>query len=585
MRRLWLSLSILILVLLAIEGTQAQQTVSQGSSVIPPACNDQLNQSITSPTDIPLRQFVDIPVSIRCFRELPGNPSALDPGTMKRSIGRIQTHSSNKQLSSPTGTAGTSSPVSKAATPLALLSEYGGLTESTSNQTATTWIAPGTLVNTLNNSGLVRYCSPLLVINKGCVGQGMRRALNNASLGLSFNISTASKNITASVTNGTTGGSTQQVMATSTGQTTPTFAAAAGKYVILHSPTRGSLDTTKIDFAGEALSGTVADMDLKGYFPYLQWQSCVYTELNELRTSLATLKAQPNPNTEQISSIAEQASKFFWADYAQIADILLRREPVHCSVDYMPPPNPTASTSQDTLIADLNRFVIQSDVFESQLESAILAASSTPMLTAEYDFNTPQNQPTYSTVKSIFTYSWTKKNKEGASTPPASSALTLTLNAGVSIYSTAPSSTILGSSELRDVQFGMEWDKNIPSSQWSRWISWVGDTTASATYYYQDQTSPSILKVTPGTPLPGITFTGLPSTATQVFTQKGEIHLIQAKFGLGTGTNVKFPIAVSWSNRTELIAHPAWGLQFGIAYDFSSLLGGSGSNKGSSGSQ
>lgn len=78
--------------------------------------------------------------------------------------------------------------------------------------------------------------------------------------------------------------------------------------------------------------------------------------------------------------------------------------------------------------------------------------------------------------------------------------------------------------------------------------------------------------MTPGSPVNGITFTGLPSTATQIFTQKGNINVAQVRYGFGTGTNLKFPIAVTWSNRTELIAHPTWGLQFGVSYDFSSLL-------------
>jgi hypothetical protein len=102
----------------------------------------------------------------------------------------------------------------------------------------------------------------------------------------------------------------------------------------------------------------------------------------------------------------------------------------------------------------------------------------------------------------------------------------------------------------------------------------MGDSTASGTYYFQYQSSPAILNVTPGSPLNGITIIGLPSNATQIFTQKGSIHVFQLKYGLGTGTNVKFPIAVTYSNRTELIAHPTWGLQFGVTYDFTSLLGG-----------
>jgi hypothetical protein len=46
---------------------------------------------------------------------------------------------------------------------------------------------------------------------------------------------------------------------------------------------------------------------------------------------------------------------------------------------------------------------------------------------------------------------------------------------------------------------------------------------------------------------------------------------------------VKFPIAVSWSNRTDLITHSLWSAQFGVSYDFSSLLNSSSSTDTSSG--
>jgi hypothetical protein len=37
-------------------------------------------------------------------------------------------------------------------------------------------------------------------------------------------------------------------------------------------------------------------------------------------------------------------------------------------------------------------------------------------------------------------------------------------------------------------------------------------------------------------------------------------------------SSVRFPIAVSWSNRTELITKPAWRAQIGVSYDLDSLF-------------
>jgi hypothetical protein len=76
-------------------------------------------------------------------------------------------------------------------------------------------------------------------------------------------------------------------------------------------------------------------------------------------------------------------------------------------------------------------------------------------------------------------------------------------------------------------------------------------------------------------------FTGLPSSTTTAYAQRGVIHLGQAKLGFGTGNNMTFPLVFTYSNRSELVVHPTWGLQFGVTYNLSSLLssfGGVGSN-------
>jgi|SRR5580658_4343773 hypothetical protein len=77
------------------------------------------------------------------------------------------------------------------------------------------------------------------------------------------------------------------------------------------------------------------------------------------------------------------------------------------------------------------------------------------------------------------------------------------------------------------------------------------------------------------------------NTASLTLTQT--ISFVQLKSGLGTRKNVKFPIAFSYSNRTDLITRPLWSARFGVSYDFSSLfnsnVGGSGNDSGNGGSQ
>jgi hypothetical protein len=99
----------------------------------------------------------------------------------------------------------------------------------------------------------------------------------------------------------------------------------------------------------------------------------------------------------------------------------------------------------------------------------------------------------------------------------------------------------------------------------------LGAASISASYYFQHQNSPAILNLTPGTPLPGITFIGLPANATEAFAKKGDLHLAQVRLQLGQGS-VRFPVSVSYSNRTELVTKPVWRGQIGISYDFDALF-------------
>jgi len=252
-------------------------------------------------------------------------------------------------------------------------------------------------------------------------------------------------------------------------------------------------------------------------------------------------------------------------------------------------------------------------------------ASKKPEFALEYDLNTPQNKPGYSSAKATLNYSFgsTKKQvpeppKKGdpdslsgpqseihayaknqmdvlanatsgnssrtiqettANAKPKAEENTapwsLTAAGTAEIYNAAPATSIPSSSHLRDIQAGAEIAYLFsPSAKSGTIRQLIGDVTAAAAYSYQDQTSPAILT---GAALSD--FTGLPSSTTTAYAQRGVIHLGQLRLGLGKGANASFPIAFTYSNRTELVVHPTWGLQFGISYNLTSLLGSSGSSK------
>jgi hypothetical protein len=220
------------------------------------------------------------------------------------------------------------------------------------------------------------------------------------------------------------------------------------------------------------------------------------------------------------------------------------------------------------------------------IDAAIdLAKSSSPLLGFEYDLSTPQNLTNYSTLKANFSIQFGPNNKQTVAqsadklknavhgtksdatsntTPP----FTFTSFFGAALYNSGPSSSIPSASVLRDIQAGAEFSYLAKSAKLAGIGSLIGNTTLAAAYYYQDQTSPAILNGLPST----ITFTGLPSNTNTVFTSRGVINLAQIRLGFGSGKNITFPVSATYSNRTELIAHPTWGLQFGFNYNLSSLL-------------
>jgi hypothetical protein len=216
-----------------------------------------------------------------------------------------------------------------------------------------------------------------------------------------------------------------------------------------------------------------------------------------------------------------------------------------------------------------------------------------PIFSVEYDVNRPTGQPSNSVVRAIYQKSFLPKaatrditatqspkaptsesagkTKSASSTTPTP-ILTLTANGAVSFYNSNQSG-VPGAGSLRDEQFATEISHDFSMT------STLGqlNLTLSTAGYYQHQSSPAILNVTPGAPVDGVTFVGLPSTATKVFGETGNIGLWQLKLTTGSGSSVKAPLSFTYSNRTELIK-PTWKAQIGISYDFDSLLASSSSS-------
>lgn len=548
----------------------------------PPACQFVIN-SLSEPTDTNLRDlnvqinsFVNIPEQEQCLWQLINYGGALTEemknATVRAAVQKAfnaQKSINTVQTGSSPGSGGTTSAVSKPSTPMSAASEFGGITASASAQTVTLQTPLDGIPRALASRGLVPYCStPVMTVTLDgeCISNGLLSKLDRIGVGVSLNTGSAAQTARGSAT-GTSQGTAQQVSLTSMGTKVPTLAGAFVKFALIKSKAKLKLpDPSTIVATPEAAAAAALMSDLGQNENYAAWQDCLRTKLR--------------------GAAKDKRDEVFAKYYAQIVDVLLWQQPMDCSS------TPRASTASNTInpstlaapqrqfLDHLEEWIASAELVQAKFDEAVSKAAAAPIVSIEYDYNTPPNQPTNSTFKLVGSFSWPQPDKAAVagSAPAPTPPWTLTYNAGASVYDSTPASTIPGSSVLRDVQVGAELDRNIASSRLPSILGKIGDSTASLTYYFQDQTSPSILNVTPGSPFNGITISGLPSTATQIFAQKGNIHVAQLKWGLGSGKNVKFPIAVTYSNRTELITHRAWGLQFGVSYDLSALMG-TGSSK------
>jgi hypothetical protein len=441
-----------------------------------------------------------------------------------------------QQNGSSAGTAGSTNLVSKGATAevLSAAVEYGALTESTSGQTVTLQGSLGGVPALLSQNSILPVCTN--GDHSPCVNLKLINNLNRISYGIGFDTSTNSQSVNGTTTSSGSSSSAQPATFTAS---THTLNSATAKIVLISAPAAngtaianaiGKLTSTsnlsKMGTRLQAAANTFnADCPDGLGTALLGWQTAAFAAL--------TAPLAPGQTIEAV-----------WAAQGPGLIVALMGDGDKCSKNYL-----------DDAIAyssAFNNYLLAGNTFFQGLRA-------TPLLTIEYDFNSPASQPTNSTIRLIG-----QINKSG---------FTGSLNAAGSFYNSTPSSSIPGASLVRDFQIAGEGSYGFGDKNGQTSNPFLGTSTASLAYYYQDQTSPAILNVTPGQPASGVTITGLPSTATQVYAQRGVINVAQGKFTwIPSNWNINFPVSVTWSNRTELVTSPVWRGQLGISYDFDSLF-------------
>jgi hypothetical protein len=516
--------------------------------------------------------FLKIAKHITCFAsEIPtfSRTSALKA--------MAESFSNSKQQSNQAGSSGTTSSVSKPAGSTSLIQDVGGVSATSNGSALTFQFAPGDLVQQLASAGVIDFCTSTIKSPK-CTPTSRQGALAPATFSVTANTTSPGTSVT-----GTAAGSGTAVPVTLNSLSdTLTFGGVTAKYAFLYknrvssgtaNNTLSPADTAALE--AKAL-GNLSN-DLSSCIAYGKWQSNPATRANATQ---AMTVAQSGKDSVALYSFVADAYKDLYAMMGKDPTCKKPLSEIHDTLS-------TVSAYQAAIAA-------QNNIATSK--------TATPLLGIEYDFTTPANKPSYHSAK--LNFSWqsevgcnaqvegtatkalkTAGTKATSSTSPlascpatggaskatsttASPTWTISASGGADIYTDAPSSTIPSASRLRDVQAGAEITfvttnlfKN--SLSMSNFFSKVGDPSVVFAYYYQDQTSPSILNGPPST----ITFNGLPTTASQVFAARGPINVGQVRLGFGTGSNLRFPIAVSYSNRSDLIVHPFVGVQFGLSYD------------------
>jgi hypothetical protein len=202
---------------------------------------------------------------------------------------------------------------------------------------------------------------------------------------------------------------------------------------------------------------------------------------------------------------------------------------------------------------------------------AVTLARGTALATLTYTYSTPAQQSAQHQFGIVGSYLFQgghqivdpktgKKVNDGART--FLSGAQFNANFGASLYADKP--TAASNGVLRDLQASMEFDKPFGGTSADPRATW------SVAGYGQYQYDPTFLNITAGNLAPGTNIT-LPSNAQVLLGTAGWLGVVQGKLAINLNKGLSIPIALKWSNRTELLdANDVRG-QIGISYDLSAL--------------
>ncbi|MCC7123435.1 MAG: hypothetical protein IT178_01195 [Acidobacteria bacterium] len=183
-------------------------------------------------------------------------------------------------------------------------------------------------------------------------------------------------------------------------------------------------------------------------------------------------------------------------------------------------------------------------------------------LTVDYLHERPTAQPSLEQVRLVFSTPLGRKGAETFEVRAPKAALTM--NAGVSFFN--PRANPGDRWQVRDTQFSaaLDWTPNQTGTL---------RATFTAAYYFQYMVANGVLKFDKVAITPGGAAIPLPKAAVELLNTKGDIHVGQLRLSIPAGQGVSIPLAVTYSNRTELIKADRgfWQGHAGVSYDLGAL--------------
>jgi hypothetical protein len=199
------------------------------------------------------------------------------------------------------------------------------------------------------------------------------------------------------------------------------------------------------------------------------------------------------------------------------------------------------------------------DAFTQVVYTVLDQARGKPLATLSYLYSAPPDKPATHNVTAVISYLF-KGNDPQKRTPLTGAQLTS--NFTTSIYASVPTGAAYG--RLRDFQLSGEFDKPFGGTPAEPRGTW------SLAGYGQYQYDPTVLNITAGNLVPG-TNIALPGNAQVLLGTAGWLGVAQGKLVINLKQGLNIPIALKWSNKTDLLKGSDVRGQIGLSYDLSAL--------------